>query len=76
MLDGRTIRVGLNAWEVRSFEQRIDEHRWLQIALLGRPFYAVLLKMSPTSQTGDAIQALEWWLSSPGHENGDVIEVD
>ena len=74
-LEGRGVRVGANAWQVRSFGETIEQHRWMHVALLGRPFYTVVLKMSLTSQTDDAIQALRWWLASPGHENGDVIEV-
>jgi hypothetical protein len=76
VLDGRKIRVGDNAWEVRSSHgQRIDQHVWVQVALVGQTVYSVLLKMSPAAQAFDAIEALEWWLSNPGHENGDVIEV-
>jgi hypothetical protein len=75
MLDGRKVSVGDNAWEVRSCGQRIDQHVWVQVALLGHPAYSVLLKMSPAAQAFDAIEALKWWLSNPGHEDGDVIEV-
>ena len=74
-LDGRKVRVGDNAWEVRSHGQRIDQHVWIQVALVGQPFYSVFLKMSPAAHVLDAIEALEWWLSNPGHEDGDVIEV-
>ena len=76
VLDGRGIRVGANAWQVRSFGQTIEQqHRWMHVALLGRPFYTVVLKMSLLSQADDAMQALRWWLACPGHENGDVIEI-
>jgi hypothetical protein len=74
-LDGRKVRVGGIAWEVRSHRQRIDQHVWVQVALVGQPFHSVFLKMSPAAQARDAIEALEWWLSNPGHEDGDVIEV-
>ena len=74
-LDGKSIRAGARAWEVRSFGQRIDDYRWLPVALVGRPCYTALLKVARTAQLQDAIHALEWWLASPGHENGDVIEV-
>ena len=75
VLDGRGIRVGANAWQVRSFGETIEQHRWMHVALLGRPFYTVVLKMSLISQADDALQALRWWLACPGHENGDVIEI-
>jgi len=77
MLEGSTVRAGGNAWRSRSIGQDVDgHHRWLQVALVGRPFYVVLLKMSLTAREADAVRALEWWLAHPGHEDGDVIEVD
>jgi hypothetical protein len=43
--------------------------------LYGVPSYTVLLKVSPTADSHDIVYALEWWLLSPGREDGDVIEV-
>ena len=76
ILDGCKIRIGAHVWQARSVAQRIDEYRWLEVALVGRPFYTVLLKMALSARTRDAVDALEWWLAKPGHEDGDVIEVD
>ena len=75
-LDGRTIRIDAREWQVTSREHRMDGHRWVQICLAGEPSYAVLLKMAGSAQACDAILALEWWLADPGHEDGDVIEVE
>ena len=75
-LDGQSIRAAGRAWEVRSCGQRVDDHRWLPVALVGRPYYTAFLKMAPTAQLQDAIHALEWWLANPGRESGDVIEVE
>jgi hypothetical protein len=38
-------------------------------------FLARGLKISPNADSHDAVHALEWWLLSPGREDGDVIEV-
>jgi hypothetical protein len=75
-LDGRVVKIGARAWQIHLFGTRTVEcQRWVRVALLGRPSYSVLLKMTVTAAASEAIHALEWWLVSPGHENGDVIEV-
>lgn len=45
------------------------------MALSGPPDYTVVLKISPHADVHDARRALEWWLLTPGREDGDVIEV-
>jgi hypothetical protein len=75
-LDGRVVRIGAQAWQIHLFGTRVVERqRWVRVALLGRPSHSVLLKMTLTAAASEAIHALEWWLASPGHEDGDVIEV-
>jgi hypothetical protein len=49
--------------------------RWMRLTHVGAPSYLVLLKISPNADEHDAVQALEWWLRSPGREDGDVVEV-
>ncbi len=49
--------------------------QWVRLAHLGPPSYLVLLKIGPTADEHDAVRALEWWLRSPGREDGDVVEV-
>jgi hypothetical protein len=49
--------------------------RWVRLAHTGQPRYFVTLKMAPDADENDAVWALEWWLRSPGREDGDVIEV-
>jgi hypothetical protein len=49
--------------------------QWVRLAHFGAPRYVVLLKISPDADEHDAVRALEWWLSSPGREDGDVVEV-
>jgi hypothetical protein len=53
----------------------IEGWRWMRLAHIGAPSYVVLLKISPNADEHDAVQALEWWLRSPGREDGDVVEV-
>jgi hypothetical protein len=48
---------------------------WVRLAHLRTPMYLVLLKISPDADQGDVVTALEWWLQSPGREDGDVVEV-
>jgi hypothetical protein len=48
---------------------------WVRLAHSGAPRYMVSLKISPHADEHDAVRALEWWLQSPGREDGDVIEV-
>jgi hypothetical protein len=75
-LDGRVVHVGSQAWQIRLFGTRTVEcQRWVRVALLGEPNHSVLLKMTLRAAACEAIHALEWWLVSPGHEDGDVIEV-
>jgi len=75
-LDGRVVHVGSQAWQTHLFGMRTVEcQRWVRVALLGQPSHSVLLKMTLTAAASEAIHALEWWLVSPGHEDGDVIEV-
>jgi hypothetical protein len=33
------------------------------------------VKVSSSTDNHEAVHALEWWLLSPGREDGDVIEV-
>ena len=49
--------------------------RWVRLAHVEAPRYLVLLKISPTADEHDAVSALEWWLRSPGRQDGDVVEV-
>jgi hypothetical protein len=49
--------------------------QWVRLAHVGSPSYLVLLKISPNADEHDAVRALEWWLLSPGREDGDVLEV-
>jgi hypothetical protein len=66
-LDGRVVRIGARAWQIHLFGTRTVEcQRWVRVALLGRPSYSVLLKMTLTAAASEAIHALEWWLVSPG----------
>jgi hypothetical protein len=75
-LDGRVVKIGARAWQIHLFGTRVVEcQRWVRVALLGRPSHSVLLKMTLTAAASEALHALEWWLVSPGHEDGDVIEV-
>jgi hypothetical protein len=76
-LNGAAIRVGSRVWEVQPCGQRVDaRYRWVQVILSGEATYALFLKMAPSAQADDAIQALRWWLTQPGCEDGDVLEVD
>jgi len=75
-LDGSIVRVGELAWRIQARREQLDAHRWVQVVLCGEPRYMVLLKMARSAQAHDALRAVTWWLASPGHENGDVIEVD
>jgi hypothetical protein len=49
--------------------------QWVRLAHVQAPSYLVLLKISLHADEHDAVRALEWWLRSPGREDGDVIEV-
>jgi hypothetical protein len=49
--------------------------QWVHLSHVGAPGYLVLLKVSANADEHDAVSALEWWLRSPGREDGDVIEV-
>lgn len=75
-LHGETLRVGSRTWSA----QLLGAHtggglRCVHVALHGVPTYTVLLKISSNTNNHEAVHALEWWLLSPGRENGDVIEV-
>jgi hypothetical protein len=49
--------------------------RWVRLAHIEPPRYVVLLKISASADEHDAVSALEWWLHSPGREDGDVVAV-
>jgi hypothetical protein len=75
-LHGTTVRAGALTWQAQCLDARlIGGSRWLEVALSGLPSYTVVLKVSPDADHHDARRALEWWLLTPGRENGDVIEV-
>ena len=67
--------AGDETWQVHSLAAPIGGWQWVRFAHVGTPSYMVLLKISPNADEGDAVRALEWWLLSPGREDGDVIEV-
>ena len=75
-LNNQTVRSGTRVWHLQADGQRIDQHRWVRVTLNGERPYSVLLKMALTAQARDAVRALQWWLIHPGHEDGDIIEVD
>lgn len=75
-LHGETVRVGARTWSAQLLgTQTAAGLRCVRVALHGVPTYTVLLKISPNTDNHEAVHALEWWLLSPGRENGDVIEV-
>ena len=75
-LDGSIIRVGTGVWRVHASRERVDAYRWVQVVLRGDSRYLIMLKMAPSARAHDAVHAIQWWLANPGHEDGDVIEVD
>jgi len=76
-LEGREIQLEEKTWTVQLLGHRLtDGRRWVHVALDGTPRYDVLVRMSPVSRALDVIRALEWWLQEPGHETGDVVEID
>jgi hypothetical protein len=75
-LHGETIRVGARTWSAHLLGvQMAAGPRCVRVALHGVPTYTVWLKISPDTHNHEAVHALEWWLLSPGREDGDVIEV-
>jgi hypothetical protein len=75
-LHGETLRVGARTWSTHLLgAQTAAGLRCVRVALYGVPTYTVVLKISPNADNEEAVHALEWWLLSPGRENGDVIEV-
>jgi len=75
-LHGETLHVGERTWCAHLIGARVTAGwRWVRVALYGVPSYTVLLKVSLTADSHDVANALEWWLLSPGREDGDVIEV-
>ena len=75
-LRGVTLRAGVLTWRARCLDARlIAGSRWVEVALSGPPDYTVVLKIAPHADAHDARRALEWWLLTPGREDGDVVEV-
>jgi len=64
-----------SSYEHSALTRDIAGWRWMRLTHIGAPSYVVLLKISPNADEHDAVQALEWWLRSPGREDGDVVEV-
>jgi hypothetical protein len=64
------------AWRSHAaVTQFVAGWRWISLIHVGEPNYLVTLKLSPAADEDDAVSALEWWLKSPGREDGDVVEV-
>jgi hypothetical protein len=75
-LHGETLRVGSRTWSAHLIGAHTAAGlRCVRLALHGVPTHTVLLKISSSTDNHEAVHALEWWLLSPGRENGDVIEV-
>jgi hypothetical protein len=75
-LHGETLRVGARTWSAHLLgAQTAAGLRCVRVALYGVPTYTVWLKISPNTDNHEAVHALEWWLLSPGREDGDIIEV-
>lgn len=75
-LHGETVRLGPRTWSAHLIDaQTAAGARCIRVTLYGVPTYTVWLKISPNTNNHEAVHALEWWLLSPGRENGDVIEV-
>jgi hypothetical protein len=73
---GMTLHAGSQTWSARCLDARmIAGWRWVEVALSGLPDYTVVLKISMDVDHSAVARALEWWLRTPGHETGDVIEV-
>jgi hypothetical protein len=73
---GETLGCGSQTWRGHAaLTQVIAGWQWVRLAHVGAPSYVVLMKISPNADEHDAVHALEWWLRSPGREDGDVIEV-
>jgi hypothetical protein len=67
---------GSHTWHGHSaLAQVVAGWQWIRLAHVRAPSYLVLLKISLHADEQDAVRALEWWLQSPGREDGDVIEV-
>ena len=58
-----------------ALTQVVAGWQFVHLSHVGSPSYVVLLKVSANADEHDAVSALEWWLRSPGREDGDVIEV-
>lgn len=75
-LHGEKLHVGSRTWSAHLLgAQTAGGLRCVRLALHGVPTYTVLLKISSNTDNHEAVHALEWWLLSPGREDGDVIEV-
>jgi len=70
-----TLDVGNERWQGRSVLTEGAGWQWVRLAHVGVQRYLVLMKIAPNADERDAVRALEWWLQSPGREDGDVIEV-
>jgi len=69
-------QLGDHGWRGNAVRTEVvGGWQWVHLAHTGAPSYLVSLKISPTADEHDAVRALEWWLLSPGREDGDVIEV-
>jgi hypothetical protein len=75
-IDAETVRSDGRTWQGHSARtQVVAGWQWVHLARVSAPSYMVLLKISPNADEHDAVRALEWWLQSPGREDGDVVEV-
>ena len=76
-IDSDMLCNSTHTWHGHAALTRVIEGwRWVRLAHVEAPAYVVLLKISANADEHDAVSALEWWLCSPGREDGDVVEVN
>jgi hypothetical protein len=75
-LDGEVVSDGERSWrvEVYSISDQQD-HRWVQVSLLGEPSWMLTLRVSPEDGIEHIRHTLSTWLADPSVPHDEVINI-
>jgi len=75
-LDGSRVSNDRESWSITVYSvQTLDDHRWLQLGLIGARDYSVTLRIPLAAQVTDARSAIAEWLRDPNYRESDIVSV-
>ena len=75
-LDGSKISNDGESWWITVYSvQTLNDHRWLQLGLIGARDYSVTLRIPLAARSPEVRTAIAQWLRHPNEHESDIVSV-